>query len=80
MAFQSLYDVSTFEQWSDYVYSCVDATTYGQQPILYNTPSNVIFFVCWVVLSCFFVQQLVIGVLIEVPVPLPGCILWVQAY
>jgi hypothetical protein len=30
MAFQTLFEVSTFEQWSDYVYSCVDMTQVQQ--------------------------------------------------
>jgi hypothetical protein len=65
MAFQALFEISTFEMWSGYVYSCVDVTQVGQQPISWNQTWNVLFFHLWVVMSCFFVLQLVIGVLID---------------
>lgn len=65
MAFQTLFEISTFELWADYVYSCVDVTQVGQQPITWNAAWNVVFFHLWVVMSCFFVFQLVIGVLID---------------
>ena len=32
LAFQSLYEVSTFEKWSDYLLSCVDITEIGKSP------------------------------------------------
>jgi len=65
MAFQTLFEVSTFEQWSDYVYSGVDITQIGQQPVASSVTSNGLFFHLWVVMSCFFVLQLVIDVLID---------------
>ena len=79
MAFQTLFEVSTFEQWSDYVYSCVDATQIGQQPILWNMTWHVVFFHLWVVMSCFFVLQLVIGVLIDAINQKSGAALCVHA-
>jgi len=65
MAVQTLFEISTFEDWSDPIFYAVDVTDVGQQPVVWNSPWNVLFFHTWVVMSCFFVLQLVIGVLID---------------
>lgn len=65
MACQTLFEVSTFEQWSGIVFSTTAITQVGQQPIDKNSNSNVFYFHAWVILSCFFVLQLVIGVLVD---------------
>ncbi|EKX37280.1 hypothetical protein GUITHDRAFT_145113 [Guillardia theta CCMP2712] len=57
--------VSTFEQWSDVVFSALAVTQPGQQPIPQQQPSSILFFHLWVIISCFFLLQLVIGVLID---------------
>jgi hypothetical protein len=64
-AFQTLYEVSTFELWSDVVFSTTDITGHAQQPITYASTGNSLFFHAWIIISCFFLLQLVIGVLIE---------------
>jgi len=65
LAMQTLYEVSTFEEWSDPVFSIIDVTSVAQQPIVMSQRAHVIYLLAWVVLSCFFVLQLVIGVLID---------------
>ena len=65
VACQTLFEVSTFEQWSDYVFATTSITQVGQQPIAKNADSNVFYLHAWVILSCFFVLQLVIGVLVD---------------
>ena len=41
------------------------AAQVGQQPVLWSSTWSVVFFHLWVVMSCFFLLQLVIGVLID---------------
>ena len=65
ISLQSLFEVSTFEQWSDTVYASAAVTSIGQQPVPKASYLNVLFFHAWIVLSCFFVLQLVIGVLVD---------------
>lgn len=65
LAMQTLFEASTMKSWSTYVYATTDATTIGQHPIPRNNFWNVIFFQVWVAISCFFLLQMVIGVLID---------------
>ena len=65
MAMQTLFEVSTFEMWSDTSLGLMGVTHVGQQPIAMSVKENIAFVHAWVVLSCFFVLQLVIGVLID---------------
>ena len=64
-AFQTLFEVSTFEQWSNVVFALQSTTSFGQQPISKYSSINVFYLLAWLVLSCFFVLQLVIGVLVD---------------
>ncbi len=57
--------VSTLRQWSSYVYAAMDATSAGQHPISNNQPAVALFFVVWVVLTSYFLVQMIIGVLID---------------
>ena len=62
---QTLYEVSTLRGWSKYVYAAIDATSPAQHPISNNSPGVMIYFVLWVLVSSFFIVQMVIGVLID---------------
>ena len=64
-SFQTLFEVSTFEQWASVVFALQATTSIGQQPISKFSSMNVFFLLAWLVLSCFFVLQLVIGVLVD---------------
>jgi hypothetical protein len=64
-AFQTLFEVSTFEQWANVVFALQSTTSIGQQPISKYSSINVFFLLAWLVISCFFVLQLVIGVLVD---------------
>ena len=65
IACQTLFEASTVKLWSKYVYAGMDVTSYGQQPKTHYSPSTVIYWVSWVSLSCFFILQMIIGVLID---------------
>ncbi len=65
MALQTIFEVSTFEMWSSVVFACTAVTNINQQPITKNAALNVLYFHAWLILSCFFVLQLVIGVLVD---------------
>jgi hypothetical protein len=43
----------------------MDATSAGQHPISNNQPAVALFFVVWVVLTSYFLVQMIIGVLID---------------
>jgi hypothetical protein len=47
------------------VYAAMDATSAGQHPISNNQPAVVLFFVVWVVMTSYFIVQMIIGVLID---------------
>jgi len=64
-AFQTLLEVSTFEQWASVVSALQSTTRVGQQPITKSSSMNVLYLLAWLVFSCFFVLQLVIGVLVD---------------
>lgn len=64
-SFQTLFEVATFEKWTDVVFALQSVTSVGQQPIPKISPLNVIYVHAWVVLSCFWLLQLVIGVLVD---------------
>jgi hypothetical protein len=64
-ALQTLFEVSTFEQWASVVTALQSTSGIGQQPINKTSSMNVLFLIAWLILSCFFVLQLVIGVLVD---------------
>lgn len=56
---QALFEVSTLRHWSYYVFACTDAVNFAQQPIENNDRSIFVFFLMWIILSCFFLLQVV---------------------
>jgi hypothetical protein len=62
---QTLFEVATFEQWTSVVFALQATTSVGQQPIPKISAISVLYLHVWVVLSCFFLLQLVIGVLVD---------------
>ena len=65
MTLQTLYEVSTLRGWSQYVYVAIDATQIGQHPIPGNNAAMIFYFVVWVLVSSFFIIQIVIAALID---------------
>ena len=57
--------VSTLRGWSTYVYAAMDSTSIGQHPISNAQPYVLLYFVLWVLVSSYFIVQIVIGVLID---------------
>jgi len=57
--------ISTLRAWSTYVYAAMDATGTGQHPIPNNQPAVALYFIVWVVVTAFFIVQMIIGVLID---------------
>lgn len=57
--------VASVEKWVDVMYSAVDATGVGQQPLHNANPSMRVLFVAWVIFGTFFISNLIIGVSID---------------
>lgn len=57
--------VASVEKWVGVMYSAVDATGVGQQPLHNANPSMRVLFVAWVIFGTFFISNLIIGVSID---------------
>jgi hypothetical protein len=57
--------MASLESWSDVMYSGSDAVAFGEQPIRnYNRPMSLLF-ILFVMVGCFFMLNLIIGVSID---------------
>jgi ABC-type multidrug transport system fused ATPase/permease subunit len=62
---QTLYEVSTLRGWSRYVYVGMDSVDVGRHPQTNYQQMTFFYFVAWVMVSAFFIVQMIIGVLID---------------
>jgi hypothetical protein len=57
--------MASLESWSDVMYSGSDAVAFGEQPIRnYNRPISLLF-ILFIMVGCFFMLNLIIGVSID---------------
>jgi Ca2+-binding EF-hand superfamily protein len=61
----TLFEVSTLEMWLDIMYSGMDATTTGLQPVYNNGPFMPLFFLIFIVFGSFFLLQLFAGAIVN---------------
>lgn len=64
-AMMCLFEVSSLEGWLDVMYSCMDATGVGLQPVQDNNPLACLYICAFICLGPFFVLNIVVGVIIE---------------
>lgn len=64
-ALLSLFEIATLEMWLDYMYSAVDATGMGLQPLRNQQPQACIYFILFIIVGSFFVLNLFVGVIID---------------
>jgi hypothetical protein len=62
----TLFEISTTEGWVDVMYAGADAVDYYRQPVRDIGPAmSIIFFPLWIVVSNFFILNLVVGVIVD---------------
>ncbi len=62
----TLFEISTTEGWVDVMYNSVDATKVDMQPVRnYNVDGNILFYLAFMLIGCFFVMNLFVGVLLD---------------
>ena len=59
-------EISTTEGWVDVMYNSVDSTSIDMQPIRnYNVDGNILFYLAFMLIGCFFVMNTFVGVLLD---------------
>jgi len=64
-AMKTMFEIITTEGWKDVMYQAVDARGYRMMPQENYSPSQQLFFVCFMVLGSLFMLNLFVGVVID---------------
>ncbi len=60
-AILALMVVTSLDGWERLMWSAIDATDVGQQPVRYNSPENGLYFVVFILIAVFCALNLFIG-------------------
>ena len=64
-AVQTLFEVSTLRHWSNYAFTAGGAVSIGQQPIQDAQIWSIFFFICWILVTQFFLFPLMLSAVVN---------------